>query len=246
MQYGSFAQLYDSLMSDVDYDAWTDYIISLIREHTDGTHVAECACGTGAITIRLKKSGFCVSGFDISEQMLMQASEKARQAGLMIPFVQMDMRELTLHRPHDAVVCACDGVNYLTGRADLGQFFESAYSSLRHGGVLLFDISSEYKLRKILGANIFSHDDDTCTYIWRNMYDDKSHLLEMLLTFFIPCGDGSYTRFDERHVQMAHTEQDIKAALENAGFCDVRAYSFLTRKAAAYDTERIQFTAIRP
>ena len=78
--------------------------------------------------------------------MLAAAQEKMRRMGLRIPFVQQDMRALRTHRKMDAVVCCCDGVNYLTGPDDLGAFFRSAHACLRDGGLLLFDVSSAYKL----------------------------------------------------------------------------------------------------
>ena len=246
MQYGDFAALYDALMKDVDYGAWSEYVQTLISAHTSGNIIAECACGTGSLTIPLARAGYSVTGIDISGEMLRVAAEKARNAGLFIPLVQMDMKNLTLHKPVDAVVCACDGVNYLTSENDLSLFFGRAYASLKSGGVLLFDISSEYKLSHILGINTFFSDDALCTYTWRNMYDEKSRLLEMNLTFFTPCGGGRYTRFDERHIQAAHSVEKIKTALEAAGFCDISAYEHMTKKPPSDTTERIQFAAKKP
>ena len=61
--------------------------------------IVDCACGTGAITIRLARKGFSMIGVDISPEMLEQAASKARKAGLRIPFVCQDMARLQLHRP---------------------------------------------------------------------------------------------------------------------------------------------------
>ena len=242
MQYGEFANLYDILMSDVDYDAWAQYIQSFLPY---GCSVCECACGTGEITWRLKKEGFNITASDISEEMLFVASQKCRGMGLQIPFVRMDMRNLSLHKPTDAVICCCDGVNYLTSDEDFPLFAESAYKSLKGGGLLLFDISSEYKLSQVLGMNTFSYDSPACTYIWRNMYDEKSRLCEMNLTFFVKSGKG-YDRFDERHLQRAYSVDEIKNALEKAGFCSVEYYGYLTKKAPTAHEERIQFAALKP
>lgn len=246
VQYADFARLYDILMADVDYDKWAEYICMLIGESAPGAKkIADCACGTGKITIRLKKAGFDVTGLDISREMLEVASENAREAGVMIPFVCMDMQKLVLHRPHDVIVAACDGANYLTSVKSLESFFASAYDSLKSGGLLCFDISSRYKLEKVLGCNTFAEDEGSCAYIWKNMYDIKSKLIEMNLSFFEK-NDKGYTRFCERHIQRAHSVAETENALKRAGFVNIAVYEAFTKNAPAEDTERLQFTAIKP
>ena len=66
--YGKFAGLYDPLMKDVDYDRWAEYIASFLPEGS--LRIADCACGTGEITLRLAKLGHILTGVDISEDML--------------------------------------------------------------------------------------------------------------------------------------------------------------------------------
>lgn len=247
-QYKGFARVYDMLMNDVDYDMWADYIMSLLKDGLSQAispvRAIDCACGTGAVTIRLKKAGLDITGMDISREMLEIASENARSAGLKIPFVCMDMQKMTVHRPHDAVISACDGVNYLTSRDEVLSFFVHAYQSLKSGGMLLFDISSRYKLESILGCNTFAEDGEKCAYIWKNMYDEKSKLIEMNLSFF-ERENKSYRRFTEQHIQRAHSEKELFELLENAGFEDIRAYDAFTKNAPTPQSERIQFTAIK-
>lgn len=239
--YERFAKLYDKLMYDVDYDAWADYLSGFI---SPGCTVAECACGTGELTLRLCRAGHRVTGFDISREMLEIASEKLRMAGVMAPLVCMDMRSFCLHRPVDAVVCACDGVNYLTSRQAALEFFRSAHKALKPGGILLFDISSRFKLSEILGCNTFAEDDGENAYIWKNCYDPQTKLIEMNLSFFTKEGT-SYSRFCERHIQRAHSQTELIHALEEAGF-RAEAYAAFTREAPDNQTERIQFSAVKP
>ena len=151
--YSAFAAGYDRMMGDVDYDSWANYIDGFLREAGAKT-VLECACGTGSLTVRLGRMGYAVTGSDLSEDMLMAARQKALDAGLRsMPFVCQDMRRIALHKPVDAVISACDGVNYLVEGVE--DFFKAAYGALRPGGLLLFDISSAYKLSTILADNTF-------------------------------------------------------------------------------------------
>ena len=104
--YSAFAAGYDRMMGDVDYDGWAKYLDGLLRE-AGARLVLECACGTGSLTIRLGKMGYSMIGSDLSEDMLMVARQKALDAGLrMLPFVCQDMRNVALHKPVDAVICA--------------------------------------------------------------------------------------------------------------------------------------------
>ena len=241
-QYTAFAAWYDRMMGTVAYEDWERYLDGLLQEAGAKT-VAECACGTGNLTWRLIKAGYSVTALDISEDMLLTAREKLRKMGLSCPFVREDIRTLSLHRPVDAVVAACDGVNYLTEGAE--EFFAAAYRALKPGGILLFDVSSDYKLRYVLSGRTFGDTGADWGYVWENAMEPNSPLLEMELTCFVKQGTG-YARFEETHWQRAYTKEELTKALERAGFVKIEVYEAFTRHAPGGRTERLQFAARRP
>lgn len=244
-EYGRFAAVYDELMRGVDYEGWADYLAGLLCEGgvPAGGAVVDCACGTGEITLRLQKRGYSLTGADRSVEMLAAAQKKARSAGIKIPFIEQDMRALCVHKPVDAVVCACDGVNYLLDGRDVHAFFTAAHTALKPGGVLLFDVSSAYKLENVLGMNTFGEDTGECVYLWRNAFDPQTRLLEMELSFFTPTGDGKYERFDETHVQRAHAAEDLIETLEACEYEILGVYDAFSKDAPSAASERIQFAA---
>jgi ubiquinone/menaquinone biosynthesis C-methylase UbiE len=242
MAYTAFAKLYDPLMKDVDYDLWAGYITSFLPDRK--LFIADCACGTGELTVRLAKAGHSLTGIDRSCEMLEIASQKARSLGLRIPFVQQDIAKFELHGKADAVICTCDGVNYLTSREEVQSFFEAAYNALKADGLLLFDISSRHKLSSILGNNTFAEDEAGLTYIWRNAYDEDSKLIEMTLTFFSKKGE-LYERFSETHIQRAHSETEIAHWLESTGFLLRGVYADFTKDPPVKESERMQFWAVK-
>lgn len=244
-EYDGFAAVYDRLMADVDYNAWADYLSALLQNNgvLPGSTVLDAACGTGEITLHLHKKGYILTGADRAETMLEIAQQKARKAGARIPFVCQDLRALSVHQPVSAITCACDGVNYLLSGADLTAFFSSANRALKECGLLLFDISSAYKLEHVLGGQTFGDDDPDCTFLWQNCFDPKTHLLEMNLSFFVPDGAGKYTRFSERHIQRAHTVEELTVSLDGAGFELVCVYDAFSMNAPNEKSERIQFAA---
>jgi ubiquinone/menaquinone biosynthesis C-methylase UbiE len=143
--YGKFAGVYDTLMRDVDYAGWAAYLMALLEDRGGAHTVLDCACGTGEFAIRLAREGYSVAGLDASGDMLRIAQDKARAQGLIDTlYLSGYARGLSLHRPVDALLCACDGVNYLTGMADVRAFFRSAAAAIKPGGIFLFDISSRY------------------------------------------------------------------------------------------------------
>ena len=119
--------------------------------------------------------------------------------------------------------------------------FGRVYASLKEGGVFIFDISSEYKLRHVLAGNFFYDDGDDVTYLWTNTL--KKGVVIMDLTFFAKKSDGSYRRFDERHEQRVYGEKEIVRMLSEAGFSDIRMFDDYTDKPVSAETQRVVFTA---
>ncbi len=242
--YQAFASCYDSLMYDVDYDEWTRYLVELIEKHNPAAKtVADIACGTGSISVRLNKAGYNVVGVDLSDAMLDVAAQKARKMGAKISFVCQDMKNLKLHRQVDVVNCAMDGVNYLTSVDEMKRFFGSANNSLKSSGIFMFDVSTEYKLGTIIGEDTFCDEVDDAAFIWASGFDSGTSLSTMHLTLFVKTDNNSYNRFEEQHVQRAHSLFEIDSCLLSAGFEVIGVYSFLGNDKAREDDERWQIVA---
>ncbi|MDL2317542.1 class I SAM-dependent methyltransferase [Eubacteriales bacterium OttesenSCG-928-A19] len=247
MMYEEFATVYDVLMADVDYPGWASFYAEIAREKAVIIKQAvDCACGTGSLSLAMAVSGIAVTGIDNAPRMLEIAAEKARARGLRVPFIRQDIRKLRLHRPVDAVFCACDGVNYLTHPQGVQAFFQAAYQALRPGGGLFFDISTEYKLEHRLGGNCLGEDGEAVSYLWQNHYDRGARQLQMDLTFFVRERDGRYARFTETHSQRAHTAEELVEWLSGAGFRDVSIYGDRELAPPHAFAERIHIAALRP
>ena len=244
--YQAFAELYDSLMNDVDYESWADYYSRLLSIYgIRGGRICECACGTGALTIPLYYRGFQMTGVDISREMLWQAAQKSRRRGIAIPFVQQDMRALNLHRPVDAVLSTCDGVNYLMTEEDLSSFFKCAHRSIRPGGALVFDVSTPYKLKNILCSGLMGEDREDVTYIWQNSWHERQQYVDLDLIFFVHGDDGLYRRMEEHQHQKAWSEKALKEALWQAGFRTVSFYGDYTLNTPNEKSQRWHIAAVR-
>ncbi|MBR6773159.1 MAG: methyltransferase domain-containing protein [Clostridia bacterium] len=237
--YEKLAEYYDMFMDDVPYGAWVSYVRKFLPNAGRGRDVG---CGTGKFTIPLSRYGYEITGSDVSEQMLALANENARREGASVLFIRQDATELCDTRPLDFITANCDVVNYLRRPVD---FFTKAYKSLKKGGVLVFDISTEYKLKNVLGNNVFTQTEGDVTYVWENFYSAKSKKVDMRLTFFERLPNNYYTKSIDEQTQYAHSEKSIIEQLEKAGFTDIKAYGFLSENAPKDKEERIHFVAYK-
>ena len=238
MIYGGFAQIYDKFM-DTPYDAWADYIAAIWRRFGASPKLAlDLACGTGGLTARLAARGVEMLGIDISAEML----AIARQKNDGILFLQQDMRSFELYGTVDAIVCGCDGINYLLDESDLRATFALCANYLNPGGILVFDINTEHKFKNILGDNTFAATDTDAAYIWENTWHEAEKINEYAISCFVEQGE-LYRRFDEVHEQRAYTPAQIEDALRAAGLKPLAQYDELTFEAPGPKSERVFFVA---
>lgn len=239
-QYEDFAYIYDRLMRvDVNYDKWCDYIENLFDLHgVNPDSLCELACGTGNMTSRLRARGYEVCGVDVSEDMLRAAADKMGIEGLICS----DMSHLSLKKTYDAFLCMIDGINYCITPKSVLNTFKSVRKYLKDDGVFVFDISSRYKLENVIGNETFIHSEYDVFYSWENTYIEKYNISDMLLNFFVRCGD-KYERFEERHIQRGWSEREIKIMLKKAGFGSVDVYDELTFDAPRRDSQRLVFVS---
>lgn len=237
-QYQDFAYVYDRLMhEDIDYDKWCDYIENLFTLHgVSPDTLCELACGTGNMTCRMEKRGYKITASDISRDMLSIASEKLNGTELICS----DMSKLTLPEKYDAFLCMIDGINYVITPKAVLDTFKTVKSHLNDGGVFVFDISSQYKLKHILGNETFIHSEYDVFYSWQNRFIEKYNLSDMLLNFFVRNSEV-YERFEERHLQRGWSEEELTKMLKKAGFTEVSVYDELTFEKLSPECERMVF-----
>ena len=184
--------------------------------------------------------GYDVIGTDLSTEMLERARENFRRENLNITLVRMDSENLVVGNKVDFITAVCDVVNYMKKPE---KFFVRAYNALADDGVLLFDISSKYKLTEIIGNNVFTDSTDNVTYIWSNSLSEKQNKVEMFLTFFVKNKDGSFDKEEENQIQYIYEADDLVEKLRAAGFGKVEYFGFEGKNVA--QEERICFAAYK-
>ncbi len=204
--YEVLADFYDLFAQKQD---WIDFAVRAVKGKGRG---ADVGCGSGNVSLALSAEHEIVA-IDSSEQMLNIASEKFLRAGKRIPTILQKAEALKLNFKAEFITAMCDVVNYIKEPI---KFIKAAYDNLCDGGLLVFDISSETKLRNILNNNVFTDTEGDVTYIWENSL--KKNYVDMTLTFFIPNGGGLYKRAIDVQRQYIHTLSDIETMLIGCGF----------------------------
>lgn len=234
--YSVLAKYYDKLLNEYcDYQKWSQYLHSAIKT-TGGTKGVDLACGTGKMTVLLKKLGYSVVGMDSSVQMLNVARQLSN-----CTYVHCDMQNFAVGNKVNFVTCVNDGINYIPHN-QLVNVCSKVYDALADNGVFVFDISSQYKLTYVLANNVFYYDNEDCTCLWANkLYSDK---VVMDITLFEQVGQ-LYERSDEQHTQYIYTQQQIVDTLKACRFGSISVCDCYTTNKPTDKTHRLTFTAYK-
>ena len=217
MAYETFADYYDKLTANAEYQKRADYILEVLKKHnhTPGLTL-DLACGTGSLTLELKKRGVDIYGVDASADMLSVALQKASDADEQILFLRQKMQNLDLYGTIDTCVCTLDSINHITDKSVLQKAFKKVSLFMNKGGIFMFDANTVYKHDHILADNVFVFDTDEVYCVWQNT-PLEDNMVEISLDFFIPEGENYY-RVTENFTEKAYTVEDLTSMLEEAGF----------------------------
>jgi SAM-dependent methyltransferase len=222
MQYAAFADAYDRLMRDVDYETAVNTVIGELKRRgvLDGALLLDLACGTGTISCLLSDAGYEVIGVDASEEMLMAASGKACK-GVPPVYICQKMQELDMYGTVGACVCMLDGLNYLTDEAVLRETLQRVHLFLDPGGIFVFDVNMPEKFRMMDGCCYCDEAEDVfCA--WRVAETETKGVYAYLVDMFEKTG-RLWRRNSEEHFERPYEKAHMIALLEEAGFTDIKA-----------------------
>ncbi|MFC1724982.1 class I SAM-dependent DNA methyltransferase [candidate division KSB1 bacterium] len=131
--YNEFSWLWPIISPPEEYEDETRFFSKTIVENAKipVKSMLHLGCGGGHNDCFFKEY-FEITGVDISKGML----NLAKNLNPEIEYIQGDMRSIRLNKNFDAVVIM-DSVNYMLDEADLNSSFNTAYTHLKPGGVLL-------------------------------------------------------------------------------------------------------------
>jgi SAM-dependent methyltransferase len=125
--------------------------------------IIDFGCGTGTLTVGLAEEGWQMAGVDYSDMMLNAAKDKARQRGVSVEYLCVDMRYFIAGEPAAAAV-AYEVLNHFTTPQELGLVLQAISRSLKPGGLFLFDLNT-FDTYKSEIWNFKDHRVETDSYI---------------------------------------------------------------------------------
>ena len=244
--YESLAFSYDALTQDVGYEKRADFIEKLFTRAKLPEHTGlDLACGTGTMTKLFTERGYELIGVDISEEMLMEAREKAQNIRGVSPlFLHQSMPELDLYGTVDACICCLDSLNYLTDPRDVQRTFERLHLFIAPGGVLIFDVHAPRKM-EALDGQVFLDERDDLYCVWRTEYRKRAKTLDYYVDIFRLCDDDTWERSFEEHHQRAYTVDELAEWLKAAGFTAICTHGDGKLRCPKENEGRIYFSCIR-
>jgi len=227
--YSVLAEVYDVLMSEVNYDLWADFIDELmIHHHPNPTDILELACGTGTMALSLEEFDcYTITATDASHEMIEKAREKAAAINSAINFRIMNFLSLELDRNFDVVFMVFDSINYLLTKNEIYKLFEQVRNVLHPKGIFIFDFTTP---RNSVKSIKFLHNESgisntNYSYNRTSRFDRKKR---------IHYNDFKICRLDDRkqvlekytevHKQRIHTLDEMTSIIDQTDFRILSAY----------------------
>ncbi|MER2262583.1 MAG: class I SAM-dependent methyltransferase [Psychrobacillus sp.] len=243
--YDQFAFIYDSLMSDIPYDKYAEWVLDK-APILKNKRLMDIGCGTGVLSVSFAKAGYEVIGIDLSESMLTVAQNRSMEQNTDITFVCQSMTDIDGISGIDVAVIAIDSINYLETLEEVEQTFQQVYSALNEGGQLFFDIHSEYKMSNIFPDGPFTYEDEQVAYIWNTEQGEEDYSIYHDITFFVRDEQsGYYERFEESHYQRSFPLEFYTKLLKRVGFSQVFTDTDIFEEQPNNEVERYFIRAVK-
>ena len=129
-------------------------LLVLITRNYDfksGTKVLDAACGNGRFSNYFAKTGFDVTSFDLSMQLLKIAQRKSTEDNLNVKYFRSDIRNVPLKGSFDLVLNMFTSFGYFTSDNENLSFILTAYELLNEKGYFIFDyLNKDYVINNLI------------------------------------------------------------------------------------------------
>jgi len=210
--YSRLAGVYDEIVVDPCHDRWASFLHELWSADPGGVRsVLDLCCGTGLLATELTARGYGVVGVDASDAMLARASERL---GSQVVLAQTTLPDLNVEGVFDAAVCTFDGFNYLSPD-ELRLTMAAVALHLRPAGWLVFDLHTDLMMDFTISNPVVAGESAGNEFVISSVVDPGARTCDTTIELTKPLeGDP----FCEQHRQYFHTDAEVRASLEDAGF----------------------------
>lgn len=242
--YTALSEIYDIVMSHVNYREWAHYIDELI-DHIglEIRTIMDISCGTGSFAFELERLDYDVRGCDYSSEMVSKAVLKARQKKSNIPFWNADMCYTSWCQPVQAVVSLYDSMNYLLKEHLWHECLSQIYSSLPHNGLFIFDVSTISNSQFYFNDYVQRERTDEMSYVRQSIFHRKSKIQENNFEIQLVSHPGIV--YHEKHRQRIHDLQTLQRWIGQTCFKVIGIYEGFTLCPGTEKSERVHFVLLK-
>jgi SAM-dependent methyltransferase len=232
--YTFFPSVYDTILKHIDYERWYLHIKSLMLSYIDNPEtLLELGCGTGKFGAKFSRDNFQIYGLDNSIEMLKIAHIRAYKN---FRIFCADMKNVSLKKKFDFIFSVHDTINYFLEIDDLLEVFKSVKKIMHKDSIFMFDITTEYNIKKYFYNNTTEYSVRGIDIEWANEYDTDKKLIYSLLTF----KHNSFIE-TEMHIQRIYSVDEIKDVLKRENFKIIDIFSDYSFEPVQEDTVMINF-----
>jgi len=210
--YSRLAGVYDEIVVDPCHDHCAAFLHDLWSADPEGVRsVLDLCCGTGLLASELIARDYRVVGVDASDSMLALARGRL---GPEVALSCMTLPELPGDDVYDAAVCTFDGFNYLTPD-ELRRTMDAVATRLRPAGWLVFDLHTDAMMNFTISNSFVAGESAGNGFVISSTVDPDARTCDTTIELTRPRAGDS---FSEQHRQYFHTDDDVRASLQAAGF----------------------------
>jgi len=123
-----------------DTENQVDFIVKTLAL-SGHERILDLACGFGRHSLSLARRGFSVVGVDLTKAFVEDARQSAKDSGLAVEFIHMDILDLQYENEFDVVLNLADGaIGYSEGEQENLHIFDIVARALKYNGKHFMDV----------------------------------------------------------------------------------------------------------
>lgn len=230
-----YADQYDLLYGDKDYEAECDMLEEAFRRYGEGSiqTILDLGCGTGNHAIPLSQRGYQVTGVDISADMLEHARQKANSlsgSSSNRPILTLgDVRSVDLGQQFDAVLMMFAVLGYQLTNEDVLAALRTVRRQLKPGGLFICDVwygPAVLTIRPSDRVKVIPTADGKLIRATSGILDTYRHLCEVRYHLWRLSGNLVVSETDESHLMRYFFPQELALFLSQTQLALVDIHPF--------------------
>jgi SAM-dependent methyltransferase len=249
-----YAQYYDLLYKDKDYQSESKYICNLIKkglkvDSLKHLSLLELGSGSGGHAAFIAPYVNTYIGIEKSEQFLKIASEKNILNFTPLPgditSIENVFRQNNINQKFDAAVSLFHVISYLNSNEELMSCFKQVNKYLNHGGLFIFDVwftPAVYWQKPENRTRQFEDEHIIVRRVAEPIIDVYKNVISVNFSITIKNkNNGEERTFDEVHPMRSFSIPEIELLARCSGFTLENAEEFLTGSSPSLNTWGVCF-----